>query len=109
MVKLGWIWGRGVAGMMRRCWVCVVLTTPVDVKGFGATCRGNKCNVRRQDRKTKQKKYTYMCMMMSTDVTCLMLCAGTMGTDILTAPAPTTIGLASGREATSDLMYNFYS
>lgn len=21
LVKLGWIWGRGVAGMMRRCWV----------------------------------------------------------------------------------------
>lgn len=27
--------------------------------------------------------------------TCLTVCAGTMGTDILTAPAPTTIGLAA--------------
>lgn len=43
------------------------------------------------------------------NVTCLMLCAETMGTVILTAPALTTIGLASGGEATSDLMYNFYT
>lgn len=33
------------------------------------------------------------------DVTCLMVCAGTMGTDILTDPAPTTMGLAVGHEA----------
>lgn len=30
------------------------------------------------------------------EVTCLMVCAETMGTDILTAPAPTTMGLAVG-------------
>lgn len=35
-----------------------------------------------------------------------MLCAWTMGTDILTVPAPTTIGLALGGEATSDFVYD---
>lgn len=52
--------------------------------------------------KTKQETHLVCILSLSADVTCLMLCAGTMGTDILTAPAPTTIGLASGREAESE-------
>lgn len=38
-MKLGWIWGSGVAGMMSRCWVWLVVTTAAEVKGLGATCR----------------------------------------------------------------------
>ncbi len=39
LVMLGWIWGRCVAGMMRRWGVWLLVTTwAPDVKDLGTTC-----------------------------------------------------------------------
>lgn len=37
LVRLGWIWGSGVAGMINLCWVWVVSNWPDDVRGLGTT------------------------------------------------------------------------
>lgn len=93
-MKLGWICCNGVAGMMRRCWVCVVVNTCAeDVKGLGATyVKYNSCIIKRKV--TENITVTSRTNTVMVYSTCLTVCAGTMGTDILTGPVPTTTGLA---------------
>lgn len=98
----------GEVGLDLRQWSCGHDQALLGLSGgyyLCCWCQGLRCNLQgiRSMNAARRTFHRKLCLrkhqqhVRKTKGTCFMVCAGTIGTDILTAPVLTTMGLAVGR------------